>query len=175
MHTRSSPWLPVTSLPVAPPEMRLEPCWYTTWASCFIWIQVQEKLRYTFTGAFDGDIRHSLVIRIHRQSRIFSNPNVWNATLLVFRISFSPYFFPVLFQTTTFEMQRFSSTWHYKTFHFPVLRLRFEKVQEKITGNEMLYNVMYLKNKKRCISNVAVWKSTGKKYGENEMFYNVMY
>ena len=54
-------------------------------------------------------------------SRIFSNPNVWNATLLVFRISFSPYFFPVLFQTTTFEMQRFSSTWRYKTFHFPVL------------------------------------------------------
>jgi hypothetical protein len=54
-------------------------------------------------------------------SRIFSNPNVWNATLLVFRISFSPYFFPVLFHTTTFEMQRFSSTWRYKTFHFPVL------------------------------------------------------
>jgi hypothetical protein len=39
-----------------------------------------------------------------------------------------PYFFPVLFQTATFEIQLlkyqlvvFSSTWRYKTFHFPRL------------------------------------------------------
>jgi len=32
MRTRSLPvtWLPVTSLPVAPPQMRLWLCWYTT-------------------------------------------------------------------------------------------------------------------------------------------------
>jgi hypothetical protein len=62
-------------------------------------------------------------------SRSFSNRNVWNATLLVFLVHgvikhlIFLYFFPVLFQTATFEISVscFSRTWRYKTFNFPVL------------------------------------------------------
>jgi hypothetical protein len=95
------------------------------------------------------------------------------------------YFFPVLFQTATFEIQLlkyqlvvFSSTWRYKTFHFPVLFPRtfsnrnvwnttFEKsvsYSEKtwklwkkgcfITSCTRKTTNWYFK---RCISNVLSW------------------
>ena len=61
--------------------------------------------------------------------RTFSNRNVWNAKLLAFLVHdvvkhfIFPYFSNCNVWNTTLEISVscFSSTWRYKTFHFPVL------------------------------------------------------
>jgi hypothetical protein len=58
-------------------------------------------------------------------SRTFSNLNVWNATLLVFRVHdvirhfILPYFFKL--QRLKCNVTCFPRTWRHKTFHFTVL------------------------------------------------------
>jgi hypothetical protein len=97
---------------------------------------------------------------------IFSNRNVWNATLLAFLVHdvmkhfIVPYFFKP--QSLKCNVTCFSSTWRYKTFHFPVLfqTATFEIQRLKIKLNsEKIWKIQ----KKSKLSSEKIWKLSKKK------------